>query len=100
MLQSPFYRMRFIERSRIAITGKVELNMDHYLSSYIAALTAFMVQVVGRTLPGEVQWVAWVAQGILGTLAIHIWMGRNRRKFERVKARGTQVGLSGLAEQV
>lgn len=56
-------------------------HMERLLGSYIAALTAFTVQVVGRRLPLEWSWLAWVAPGLIGGIGISLWIGHYREKF-------------------
>jgi uncharacterized membrane protein len=56
-------------------------HMERMLGSYIAAVTAFLVQNVGRHLPPEWQWVAWVTPTLLGVPLIGLWIRHYRRLF-------------------
>jgi len=56
-------------------------HMNRMLSGYIATVTAFMVQNVGRHLPDELVWVTWVAPAIVGTPLISIWIAYYRKRF-------------------
>jgi len=56
-------------------------HMDRMLGSYLALLTALMVQRVGPYLPGSVGWIVWVAPGLLGGFAVGYWINHYRRKF-------------------
>lgn len=66
-------------------------HMNRMLGAYIAMVTAFVVQNVGRHLPAEWQWVAWVTPGIIGSLLIGMWIGYYKRKF----AGSAKPALSG-----
>lgn len=61
-------------------------HMNRMLSAYIAMVTAFMVQNVGRHLPADWQWVTWVLPGVIGTPLISLWIGHYRKKFTRAPA--------------
>jgi uncharacterized membrane protein len=56
-------------------------HMTRMLSGYIATVTAFLVQNVGRHLPDAWSWVAWVAPAVVGTVLISIWVAHYKRKF-------------------
>lgn len=58
-------------------------HMNRMLSAYIAMVTAFLVQNVGRHLSPDVQWVTWVLPGIIGGPLISLWIGHYRKKFTR-----------------
>lgn len=65
-------------------------HMNRMLGSYIALVTALMVQQVGPRLPGHVAWVVWVAPAILGSLLTALWIGHYRRKFTPQQERPLQ----------
>lgn len=56
-------------------------HMSRMLGGYIATVTAFMVQNVGRHLPDEWSWITWVAPAVIGSPLIAIWIGYYKRKF-------------------
>lgn len=56
-------------------------HMNAMCGSYIALVTALMVQQVGPRLPGAVAWIVWVLPGVLGGFGISWWIGRYRRQF-------------------
>ncbi len=53
-------------------------HMDKMLSSYIALMTAFMVQVARFTLPEQQQWIMWIAPGIIGGILTARWIRKTR----------------------
>ncbi len=59
-------------------------HMDRMLGSYIAAVTAFMVQSVGPRLPGGLEWTVWVAPALIGSPLIGVWIGYYKKKFSVV----------------
>jgi hypothetical protein len=74
------------------------VHMDRMLSSSIAALTAFLVQNVGRHLPLEMGWLVWVVPGLLGGPAIAYWINYYRRKFAEVgRGRSSRAGAAESA---
>lgn len=57
-------------------------HMGNMGGAWIASLTAFLVQNGGRFFPGfEQQWIFWVAPGVAYGVAMTIWVGKYRRKF-------------------
>ncbi len=56
-------------------------HMDRMLGSYIALLTALMVQQVAPRLPESMAWVAWVVPAAVGTPLISLWIARYRTQF-------------------
>ena len=69
-------------------------HMNRILSSYLAAVTAFAVQNIGRYLPAEWQWVVWAAPGLIGGYFIGRWINHYRVKFNR---RAQMVSSSAVA---
>lgn len=67
-------------------------HMDRMLGSYIALLSALMVQQVGPRLPDSIAWIAWVAPTIVGAPLIAFWIMHYRRKFG---ARGQAAQVPG-----
>jgi hypothetical protein len=65
-------------------------HMERMLGSYIALLTALMVQQVGPSLPGSFAWVVWVVPAMIGTPAISYWIVHYRRKFAKDVVNGSQ----------
>jgi uncharacterized membrane protein len=57
-------------------------HMNRMLSAYIAMVTAFLVQNIGRHIPTEWQWVIWVAPGVIGGFFIGKWITMYKQKFE------------------
>lgn len=49
-------------------------HMDKMLSSYIALLTAFGVQIARFTLPENLQWIMWMSPGIIGGVFVSRWI--------------------------
>lgn len=71
-------------------------HMNRMLSAYVAMVTAFLVQNVGRRLPADWMWITWVLPALIATPLISMWIGHYRRKFEarRVNSPGpTTVDL-------
>lgn len=62
-------------------------HLDRMLGSYIGAATAFTVQNVGRQLPDELVWIAWVAPALIGMPAIAYWTRTYRRKLSAVRSK-------------
>lgn len=61
-------------------------HMDRMLGSYIALVTALMVQQVGPRLPASIAWTVWIAPAVIGSPLIALWIGRYRRKLTPQKA--------------
>lgn len=61
-------------------------HMNRMLGAYIAMVTAFLVQNVGRHLPVDWQWVVWVAPGVIGGVLTGLWISHYRRQFEGRRA--------------
>ena len=49
-------------------------HLERMVGSYLAAVTAFMVQNVGPHLPVGLEWTVWVAPGLLGGVGISFWI--------------------------
>lgn len=60
-------------------------HMDRMLSAYMATVTALAVQTAGYILPDQLQWLAWVTPGLVGTPLISYWISRYRRQFGDVQ---------------
>ena len=56
-------------------------HMGNMLGSYIAAWSAFSVNVISRYAGNH--WWVWLWPSILGVPAIIVWIGYYRRRFER-----------------
>lgn len=56
-------------------------HLERMVGSYLAAVTAFLVQNVGPRLPEALEWTVWVAPGIIGGVGISYWIRYYRRKF-------------------
>lgn len=56
-------------------------HLERMVGSYLAAVTAFLVQNVGPLLPDTFVWVVWVAPGILGGFGIALWIRYYQKKF-------------------
>lgn len=56
-------------------------HLERMVGSYLAAITAFLVQNVGPLLPESLAWVVWVAPGILGGFGIALWIRYYQKKF-------------------
>ncbi len=56
-------------------------HLGRMVGSYLAAVTAFMVQNVGPRLPEELAWTVWVAPGLLGGIGISFWVRHYHKKF-------------------
>lgn len=70
-------------------------HMERMLGSYIAAVTAFMVQTVGPRLPPGLEWTVWVAPALIGGPLIGVWIASYRRAFRRPHAvRGAAPGVA------
>ena len=55
-------------------------HADRMLSSYMALIIAFSVQVITRRVPLEWQLVAWVTPAVIGTVWINIYLKRLRKE--------------------
>ena len=66
-------------------------HMDQMLSSYVAATTAFMVQMGVRLAPPEIAWIFWVAPSVIGVPLIAYWKMWYRRQFGQARVDGTAV---------
>lgn len=58
-------------------------HMERMLGSYIAAVTAFMVQTVGPRLPVGLEWTVWIAPGLVGGVGISFWIRYYRLRFRK-----------------
>ena len=56
-------------------------HMGRMTGGYIAAATAFIVQVVGPLLPASLDWTAWAVPSVVGSVLVRVWIERYRRKF-------------------
>ncbi len=56
-------------------------HLERMVGSYLAAVTAFMVQNVGPRLPEALEWTVWVMPGVLGGVGVALWMRYYRKKF-------------------
>ncbi len=56
-------------------------HLERMVGSYLAAVTAFMVQNVGPLLPEALAWTVWVAPGLLGGVGISYWIRHYQKKF-------------------
>lgn len=61
-------------------------HMERMTGSYIAAVTAFMVQTVGPRLPEGLEWTVWVAPALVGGPLIGVWIGFYKRQFGAVRS--------------
>ncbi|HYF65379.1 MAG TPA: hypothetical protein VD886_21300 [Herpetosiphonaceae bacterium] len=75
----------------------IYFHIERMLSSYMAAVTAFMVQNVGRRMPVEIGWITWVAPAMIGVPAIAYWVRIYRKKFAARPAKA-QNERDSLAE--
>lgn len=66
-------------------------HMERMLGSYVALLTALMVQQVGPHLPFSVQWTVWVTPAAVGTVVVAYWIRRYQRVFTRQSASAGSV---------
>lgn len=57
-------------------------HMSNMGGSYIAAVTAFLVQNGTRFLPMEIAWVFWILPMVIGVPAFIYWEAHYRRKFQ------------------
>ncbi|MEM1000706.1 MAG: hypothetical protein AAGN35_26870 [Bacteroidota bacterium] len=58
-------------------------HMSSMLGAWLAALTAFLVQNGDWLLPNvNLGWILWVAPGVIGGIAIAVWVGKYRKKFQ------------------
>ena len=56
-------------------------HLERMVGSYLAAVTAFMVQNVGPLLPEALIWTVWVAPGLAGGVGISFWIRYYRLRF-------------------
>ncbi len=56
-------------------------HLERMVGSYLAAVTAFLVQNVTPLLPESLAWVVWVAPGIVGGFGIALWIRYYQKKF-------------------
>jgi len=56
-------------------------HLERMVGSYLAAVTAFMVQNVAPLLPEALEWTVWVAPGVLGGVGISFWIRHYQKKF-------------------
>lgn len=61
-------------------------HLERMVGSYLAAVTAFMVQNVGPLLPEALEWTVWVAPGLLGGVGISYWIRHYQKKFTAQRA--------------
>ncbi len=62
-------------------------HLERMVGSYLAAVTAFLVQNVGPLVPDAFVWLVWAAPGVLGGFGIGYWIRYYRKKFS-VRASG------------
>ena len=62
-------------------------HLERMVGSYLAAVTAFMVQNVGPHLPAELEWTVWVAPGLLGGVGISFWVRYYQKEFTKQRER-------------
>ncbi len=60
-------------------------HLERMVGSYLAAVTAFLVQNAGPLLPDSLAWVVWVAPGVLGGFGIALWIRYYQKKFAAQK---------------
>ena len=58
-------------------------HLERMVGSYLAAVTAFMVQNVGPHLPADLAWTVWVAPGLLGGVGISFWIRYYQKEFAK-----------------
>ena len=56
-------------------------HLERMVGSYLAAVTAFMVQNIGPRLPEELAWTVWALPGLLGGIGISLWIRYYQKKF-------------------
>jgi uncharacterized membrane protein len=56
-------------------------HMSNMGGSYIAAVTAFLVQNGTRFLPAEISWILWILPMIIGVPSFLYWERRYRQQF-------------------
>jgi hypothetical protein len=66
--------------------------MERMLGSYIALVTALMVQQVGERLPAGMAWIVWVAPAIVGTIATARWIAYDRAQYAPGEPAGAAAG--------
>ena len=62
-------------------------HLERMVGSYLAAVTAFMVQNVGPLLPEALVWTVWAAPGLLGGIGISYWIRYYHKKFAAQRER-------------
>lgn len=67
-------------------------HMERMLGSYVALVTALMVQQVGPRMPLSLTWVVWIAPAVIGTPLIARWIKHYRAQFEK----GTQRAAANV----
>lgn len=70
-------------------------HMERMLGAYIAMVTAFLVQNVGRHMPTEWLWVIWVAPGVIGGFFIGKWITMYKQKFEGQRQAKAKPAIAG-----
>jgi hypothetical protein len=62
-------------------------HMERMLGSYVAVVTAFLVNNVGQRLPLELSWIVWVVPLTLSVPLIGFWVRHYEQKFAAVRER-------------
>ena len=62
-------------------------HLERMVGSYLAAVTAFMVQNVGPLLPETLAWTVWALPGLLGGVGISYWIRYYHKKFAAQRER-------------
>lgn len=70
-------------------------HLERMVGSYLAAVTAFLVQNVGPLVPDAFVWAVWAAPGVLGGFGIGYWIRHYRKKFA-VRREQTRAGIGTL----
>ena len=70
-------------------------HLNRMLSSYIGAVTAFLVQMSLRTAPLEYNWIFWVAPGIIGGIGIGLWSSYYHKQFAARHAQRSAQAVIG-----
>ena len=73
-------------------------HLERMVGSYLAAVTAFMVQNVAPLLPEALEWTVWVAPGVLGGVGISFWIRHYRKKFASRRSLAGRRGVMQAAE--
>jgi uncharacterized membrane protein len=66
-------------------------HLERMVGSYLAAVTAFMVQNVGPLLPEALTWTVWVTPGLVGGVGIGFWVRYYRKRFGGNLAQGARA---------